>query len=137
MQGMGGEIGSYTYVNEYTSIDYAIIGKFCSIGERCSIGGFMHDYNKESLSPRFYREIKKEDYDDLNRNVVIGNDVWIGDNSIILKGTIGDGAVIGAGSVVTHDIPSYAICVGNPAKVIGFRPIDKSKNSENKRYWQS
>lgn len=97
----------------------------------------MHDYNKESLSPRFYREIKKEDYDDLNRNVVIGNDVWIGDNSIILKGTIGDGAVIGAGSVVTHDIPSYAICVGNPAKVIGFRPIDKSKNSENKRYWQS
>lgn len=52
-------------------------------------------------------------------SVVIGNNVWIGSKSIILKGTtIGDGAIIGAGSVVTHDIPSCCLAVGNPAKVI-------------------
>ena len=54
--------------------------------------------------------------------VDIGSDVWIGANCSILGGvTIGDGAVIGAGSVVTKDIPSYAIAVGQPAKVIRYR----------------
>jgi acetyltransferase-like isoleucine patch superfamily enzyme len=52
----------------------------------------------------------------------IGNDVWIGANCSILGGvTIGDGAIIGAGSVVTKDIPAYAIAVGNPAKVKKYR----------------
>ena len=52
----------------------------------------------------------------------IGNDVWIGANVTILKGvTITDGAVVGAASVVTKDVPSNAIVVGNPAKVVGYR----------------
>ena len=51
--------------------------------------------------------------------IQIGNNVWIGSKTIILKGvTIGDGAIIGAGSVVTHDIPSKCLVAGNPAKVI-------------------
>jgi len=55
--------------------------------------------------------------------VEIGSDVWIGANAIVLGGVrIGNGAVIGAGSVVTKDIPDYAIAVGNPAKVIKVRP---------------
>lgn len=54
--------------------------------------------------------------------VTIGNDVWIGYRAIILSGvTIGDGAVIGAGSVVASDIPDYAIAAGNPCKVIRMR----------------
>ena len=62
-------------------------------------------------------------YDVVSRGAVeIGNDVWIGLNAIILSGvTIGTGAVIGAGSVVTRDIPPYAIAAGNPAKVVRFR----------------
>ncbi len=54
---------------------------------------------------------------------IIGNDVWIGLNAIILPnaGRIGDGAIIGAGAVVTKDVPDYAIVVGVPAKVIAFR----------------
>ena len=55
-------------------------------------------------------------------DVIIGNNVWIGDKIIILPGVkIGGGAVIGAGSVVTKDIPDSAIAAGNPAKIISFR----------------
>jgi maltose O-acetyltransferase len=54
--------------------------------------------------------------------IVIGNDVWIGEKAIILKGVIvGDGSVIGAGSVVTKNIPEFSVVAGNPAKVIRQR----------------
>jgi acetyltransferase-like isoleucine patch superfamily enzyme len=54
--------------------------------------------------------------------VIIGNDVWVGANAIILSGVkIGDGAIIGAGSVVTKDIPPYAIVGGNPSQIIRYR----------------
>jgi acetyltransferase-like isoleucine patch superfamily enzyme len=54
--------------------------------------------------------------------IIIGNDVWIGANVTILKGvTINDGVVIGAGSVITKDIPDYAVTVGNPGKIIKYR----------------
>ena len=56
------------------------------------------------------------------KEVKIGNDVWIGARSIILPGvTIGDGAVIAAGSIVTKDVESYAVVGGNPAKIIKYR----------------
>lgn len=58
----------------------------------------------------------------MNNKVVIGNDVWIGENVFINDGiAIGNGAVIGAHSVVTHDVPDYAIVAGVPAKVIRYR----------------
>lgn len=53
------------------------------------------------------------------RPVTLGNDVWIGANSCVLRGvTIGEGAVVGAGSVVTHDIPPFTLVAGNPARII-------------------
>jgi acetyltransferase-like isoleucine patch superfamily enzyme len=56
------------------------------------------------------------------QRITIGNDVWIGTRSIVLPGvTIGDKAVIGAGSVVTKDVPAYAIVAGNPAKIIRYK----------------
>ena len=59
---------------------------------------------------------------DAAQGVTIGNDVWIGTRVVILAGvTVGDGAVIGAGSVVTKDVPAYTIVAGNPAKVIRDR----------------
>jgi hypothetical protein len=52
----------------------------------------------------------------------VGNDVWIGHGAILLRGiTVGNGAVIGAGAVVTKDVPSYAIVAGNPARVLRMR----------------
>ncbi len=55
-------------------------------------------------------------------DVVIGNDVWLGSDSIILPGvTIGDGAIVGAGAVVSRDVPAYAVAVGNPARVVRQR----------------
>jgi acetyltransferase-like isoleucine patch superfamily enzyme len=57
-----------------------------------------------------------------NGNIVVGNDAWIGTGSTVLDGVrIGVGAVIGAGSIVTHDVPDYAIAMGNPARVVGSR----------------
>jgi len=62
--------------------------------------------------------------------VIIGDDVWIGCNVVILPGTtIGSHAVIGAGAVVTKDIPEYAVVVGNPARIVKFREtLNKSRN---------
>lgn len=117
----GGEIGRYTYLGHGTGIFNGVIGQFCSIGNFVMIGGYQHPYKKMSTSPRLYREILGELYDDSNHDVVIGNDVWIGDGAVILKGKIGDGAIIGANAVVTSDIPSYAIAVGCPAKVTKYR----------------
>ena len=59
-------------------------------------------------------------------DTVIGNDVWIAHNAVILPGVhIGDGAIIGAYSVVAKDIPPYAIAVGNPARIVKFRFDDE------------
>ena len=89
------------------------IGDDVLIGPKTIIWGRDHGTKKHTL-------IKQQPH--RKKTIIIGNDVWIGANVTILKGVnIKDGAVIGAGSVVTKDIPEYAIAVGNPAKVIKFR----------------
>jgi acetyltransferase-like isoleucine patch superfamily enzyme len=84
-------------------------GNDVSIGPEATILTLGHD----PQSPEFA---------DKGGDVIIGNHVWIAYRAIILPGiTIGEGAVVGAGSVVTKDIPPYTIVAGNPAKVIGHR----------------
>ena len=57
--------------------------------------------------------------------IIIGNNVWLGFDVVVLKGvTIGDGAIIGAKSVVTRDIPAWSIAAGNPAQVVKYIPED-------------
>ena len=69
---------------------------------------------------------------------IIGNDVWIGYNALIIEGVkIGNGAVIGAGAVVTKDIPDFAVAVGTPAKVIKFRFGENEIKKINKSNWWS
>lgn len=108
------------------------IGNFCSIASGVVIlANADHPTQLPSIYPfrsALYPKEKKPGKSSLNLDVIsrgpveIGHDVWIGAHAIILSGvSIGTGAVIGAGAVVTKDIPTYAIAVGNPARVVRYR----------------
>ncbi|GAX34321.1 acyltransferase [Nodularia sp. NIES-3585] len=110
-------IGANTYINRHTFIDaieLITLGQHCAIGPGCYITDHDHGCHP-SLPPLAQPMISKA--------TIVGDRVWIGANVTILKGvTIGNDAVVGAGSVVTKDIPEKAIAVGNPAKVIKYHP---------------
>lgn len=111
--------------------DKLIIGKFCSIACGAKFIFNSANHRLSSLStypfPIFYEEWNLQMKDvskawDNKGNIVVGNDVWIGYEAIILAGvTVGDGAVIGARAVVTKDVPPYTIVGGIPARIIRRR----------------
>ena len=105
------------------------IGNFCSIARDVSLHGFGHDPSRISTSfigrNIFDRPIQD---DTVSAGPIhIGHDVWIGAGSHILPGvSVGTGAVIGAGSVVSRDLPPYAIAVGTPATIVRYRFDEKT-----------
>lgn len=123
------QVGDYTYTGPFDMIFRAVIGKFCSISYGVTIGPPEHNYHRLSLHPF----IHLSNYDIFNDGEVIpsdkqdkpcciGNDVWIGCNSTILRGvTIGDGAIVAANALVNRDVPPYAIVGGVPARIIKYR----------------
>lgn len=123
--------GSYTGTN--TIVKNTTIGNYCSISWNVSIGGANHSMDTVSMySDYWYNRtfgIKCEDLscnDSNDREVHIGNDVWIAAGVNIVSGVnIGDGSVIGAGSVITKDVLPYSIVVGVPGKVIKKRFDDE------------
>lgn len=154
------KIGGYTFTNENVYIrSVQKIGRFCMIGRNVTIGMPEHsvnaisshimfpdwdsewtkgfcDYavnNDESISQirgGQFRELKRKRYS------TIGNDVWIGGNVVVMRGvTIGDGAIIAAGAVVTRDVPSYSIVGGVPAKVIKYRFNDETRQKLEQLCW--
>jgi acetyltransferase-like isoleucine patch superfamily enzyme len=118
-------IGDGTYTSEFTVMKYATIGKYCAISWNVSVGGANHDIHRLAVTPvqRVFQEKVTEAYSSFkNEGCHIGNDVWLAAGCHILRNvSIGNGAVVGANSVVTKDIPPYAIAVGSPAKVISYR----------------
>ena len=116
-----------SYIGEYTIVINSIIKKFTSISWGVTIGPEEHDYSRVTnhsflYSLKSFTITPYKHYSPFEKECIIGNDVWIGCNSTILRGvTIGDGVVIGANSLVNKSIPPYAIAVGTPAKVIKFR----------------
>lgn len=126
-------VGKYTYISARSGAVYTKIGNFCSIASNVNIGGGAHMLEAVSTSPIFNKghNVFGKNFANLEfspyKTTVIGNDVWIGNRALILQGvTIGDGAVVGAGSVVTKDIPPYEIWAGNPAKCIRKRFDDET-----------
>ena len=134
------KIGMYSYGGVFNArIFYpakVTIGNYCTIASILSVYRRNHPIQRVSTHPLFYNNIYsalKNDCLDIpsNNPLYIGHDVWIGRSSIILPGcnTIGDGAIIGAGSVVSKDVEPYTIVVGNPARILRRR---YPKNIEEK-----
>ena len=161
----GCQIGRYSYGYEGL-LEYYPMAK--SIGRYCSINGsakimnnhplecisthpfldhpFFMDWeeylDRKELLKKYGKYLDNDKFEDSlirkNRSVVVGNDVWIGANAIILPGvTIGDGAVVAAGAIVTKNVAPYAIVGGNPAKVIKMRFNEKTvAQLESIRWWE-
>lgn len=107
-------IGERTYVNRYTLIDASLrieIGADCLVGPHCYLTDHDHDLEGERKSGL------------VEAPTILEGGVWLGAHVTVLKGVrIGREAVVGAGSVVTEDIPALSVAVGSPARVVRMLP---------------
>ena len=136
-------IGRYSAINGpnttiYSEVHSIKIGNFCSIARNVDVQEWNHPVNKLSTcmieTSFFGGDIRKEMVS--KGGIIIGHDVWIGTQTVILSGVIiGNGAIIGANSLVANNIPAYAIAVGNPAKVIKYRFSEETIKKINAMEW--
>jgi virginiamycin A acetyltransferase len=128
------EIGRNTTLNgpntDFRSvINNIIIGNFCSIARNVTFQEYNHDFSKlTSYFVKCNMEGKSMKEDVVSKGaIIVGHDVWIGTQCVVLSGAkIGTGSVIAANSVVSGEIPPYAIVAGSPAKVIKYRFDEKT-----------
>lgn len=144
------EIGAFSYLRGCFLRAPVKIGRYCSFAPDVSIGIGKHPtdwlsthpfqlFTQDFFSPYpEYTSISHQQRteDMLEKNIAIGDDVWVGTHVIIKDGiTIGTGAVVGAGAVVTKDVPPYAIVGGVPAKTIKMRFPEKTIQKLQKLKW--
>jgi len=138
------EIGYGTYIAANSKISNTKIGRFCSIGPNIKTVIGRHPTKKMvSTHPAFFSTLKQagftyskknhfEEFEfaqNTEKSIIIGNDVWVGSNVLILEGLkIGDGSIIAAGAVVTKNIEPYSIVGGVPAKFIKYRFNEKYRD---------
>jgi len=137
-------LGLYSYIAKDTSLVDISIGKFCSIGN--GVKNHLGNHPSRvfvSSHPAFYSPnaptgafVERECFEEYGKNVSIQNDVWIGAGALLMDGvTIGNGAIVAARSVVTKDVPPYAIVGGTPAKLIRYRFDKEEVELLNKTQW--
>ena len=126
-------IGAYTYIGRNTTVSSdTVIGRFCAIARGVEIGAFDHPTDWLSIHPFQYNKdhfTPVDGYGNAPRvpfqrpdGTVIGNDVWLGANAVLPRGvSVGNGAIVAAGAVVTKDVEPYAIVGGVPAGLIRYR----------------
>lgn len=132
----GLEVGHHSYGSllDPASCDRGTtIGNYVSIGPGVRRFGANHPLEKLGLHPYLYNPTlgMVEASADVDRtSLVIGHDVWIGANTVILAPvtSIGNGAVIGAGSIVTRNVPDFAVVAGNPARIMKYRFDEQVQN---------
>lgn len=112
-------IGAHSYLGRNCHVSKTDIGRYVSIGNNVSIGNGEHDLRRVSTASMFY----DDGYSILTElDCTIDADVWIGVDAIIRRGVhLGHGCVVGANSFVNKDVPAFAIVVGSPARIVGYR----------------
>ena len=137
-------IGDYTYVGGDSKLMNCIVGKFCSLGPNLKIGLGVHPTNYISTYPGFYSKNASGSFsmniDETvaeHKQIIIKNDVWIGDGVTIVDGvTIGNGSIIASGCIVTKDVPPYSLIAGVPGKIIKYRFNEvEIKKLQNISWW--
>lgn len=136
------DVGMYSYgcFDQWRMPGPLIIGRYCSIANTVRSAPINHPFDAMTTHPVLYeRKFGVVDadlhYDDPQ---VIEDDVWIGHNAIILPGCrrIGRGSIVGAGAIVTRDVPPYSIVAGNPARVLRERFAPELQAAlEDSRWW--
>ena len=120
-------IGSHCQINQEVRLIDVTIGDYVLIAPYVQLlGGLVHNYSRTDIPMVMQGASDKGP-------IIIGNDVWVGVNAIVLAGVrIGDGAIVAAGSIVTKDVPSHAVVAGIPAKVIKYRGNMQVANKESR-----
>lgn len=112
------DIGRRSNLNGYNELHGKVdVGRYCAIAPRATFRQHNHVTHNPSLQGAFYRDVLDDQLSSTaDGPIEIGNDVWLGARAMVLSGvTIGDGAVVGAGSIVTSDVEPYSVVAGVPA----------------------
>jgi virginiamycin A acetyltransferase len=118
------EVGKRTNLNrDIEVIGDVTIGKYCALARDTLFQQKDHQIHKPAIQMRFYGQVLDSKLEHVTKGpITVGNDVWIGARAIVLSGvTIGDGAVVAAGSIVTDNVEPYAIVAGVPAERVKWR----------------
>jgi len=136
-------LGCHTYIQKNASISNCTMGKFCSVAANVSVGLGQHPVEYVSTHPAFFakdqplaKTFSNENRYETSKLIEIGHDVWIGYGSMVMDGvSIGNGAIVAAGAVVTKDVPAYAIVGGVPAKIMKFRFEQEMREQLDASQW--